>query len=243
MRRKSLNKKAVGHRIRELRNATGWGQNELQKIANIPGISVVSKYERGIVPPPLPHLIAIASSFQVSVDYILTGNDKEEPFQGIFNPQILAARLKEVRKSLGMTYKDFAAELECSNGTVNFYENGTIVPPTKSFFEITKIYDCTADFLLSDRKQIVSKKFLVNPTETENSATVYGKPESGQEQMEAILDMIEFRKDDLNQRIRYTSLLPETESALSLAKNQTAEKEDLQLLQLVANRLLIRYNE
>ena len=69
--------KDVGQRIAKLRKASGWSQMELAEKLNVSD-KTVSKWENGGM-PSIDLLPGLSSLFGVSIDYLLTGNDKKEP--------------------------------------------------------------------------------------------------------------------------------------------------------------------
>lgn len=66
-------KKAIGDRIRELRKAKGLSQNELAEILSI-SQDAVSKIEQGKVSLNLEYQFILANEFNVSHDFLCTGN-------------------------------------------------------------------------------------------------------------------------------------------------------------------------
>lgn len=59
-------------------------------------------------------------------------------------------RLKEIRKSMSLTLRDLAAEVNINSATLNQIEN-EIRPFTQEHLEIlTKYFDCSADYLLGN---------------------------------------------------------------------------------------------
>jgi len=74
--RANPNLRTLGRRLRELRGID-LTQGEL---ANELGISQsqLSKYERGVAAPPADILLIIKQRFQVSVDWLLTGEGPKE---------------------------------------------------------------------------------------------------------------------------------------------------------------------
>jgi transcriptional regulator with XRE-family HTH domain len=64
--------RAIGARLRELREERGWTQRELDSRLGILQ-SKLSKYESGTHQPSLRTLVRIANLFGVSTDYLLTG--------------------------------------------------------------------------------------------------------------------------------------------------------------------------
>jgi transcriptional regulator with XRE-family HTH domain len=74
-RREGPNLKALGRRLRELR---GFELTQ-EEFANELGISQsqLSKYERGVTAPPADVLFLVKKRFQVSIDWVLTGDGEK----------------------------------------------------------------------------------------------------------------------------------------------------------------------
>lgn len=70
--------RAIGARLRELREERGWTQRELDTRLGILQ-SKLSKYESGTHQPSLRTLVRMANLFGVSTDYLLTGAGTPAP--------------------------------------------------------------------------------------------------------------------------------------------------------------------
>ena len=70
--------KAIGARLRDLREERGWTQRELDSRLGILQ-SKLSKYESGTHQPSLRTLVRMANLFGVSTDYLLTGSGTPAP--------------------------------------------------------------------------------------------------------------------------------------------------------------------
>ena len=70
---------ALSEKIMNLRKKNGWSQEELAERLDISRQSV-SKWESGESIPTLEKLIRISEIFEVSTDYLLKDNFKEEKF-------------------------------------------------------------------------------------------------------------------------------------------------------------------
>jgi transcriptional regulator with XRE-family HTH domain len=64
--------KSLGRRIRQLRGFDVT-QGEFAKMLGV-SQSQLSKYERGVIAPPANVLVRIKEQFQVSIDWLLTGD-------------------------------------------------------------------------------------------------------------------------------------------------------------------------
>ena len=76
IKRDSLDLRTLGRRLRELRGFD-LTQGELAKELGI-SQSQLSKYERGIAAPPADILFFIKQRFEVSIDWLLTGEGLKE---------------------------------------------------------------------------------------------------------------------------------------------------------------------
>jgi len=74
----SVFSRAIGTRLRELREERGWTQRELDSRLGILQ-SKLSKYESGTHQPSLRTLIRMANLFGVTTDYLLTGTGTPVP--------------------------------------------------------------------------------------------------------------------------------------------------------------------
>lgn len=70
-------KKALGRRVKDLRKLRGWTQKDLAGRLDV-RFSLLNKYESGIHVPPVAKLVELAEIFDTSVDYLLTGDEKED---------------------------------------------------------------------------------------------------------------------------------------------------------------------
>lgn len=70
-------RKAFGKRIKKLRKQRKWTQKELAAKLNV-RFPQLNKYEGGLHVPPLEKIIQLAEIFDITVDYLLTGNHSEE---------------------------------------------------------------------------------------------------------------------------------------------------------------------
>ncbi|OPZ92573.1 MAG: HTH-type transcriptional regulator Xre [Firmicutes bacterium ADurb.Bin419] len=62
--------------------------------------------------------------------------------------ETFSERLKEIRKSKGLTQRQFAAAIGCNRATYNHYENGNRHPDVVMIKEICQKFNVSADYLL-----------------------------------------------------------------------------------------------
>lgn len=82
-------------KLKNLRQSRGWSQGQLGKKLGI-NVQLISKYERGVVCPPTPMMVKIASVLDVSLDYLLR-DDKNIAVNKIKNQELLN-RIEEIEK-------------------------------------------------------------------------------------------------------------------------------------------------
>ena len=82
-----------GKRLKQLRINKDWSQSDLAAKLKI-DTQRVSKFERGITRPPLEVLPKLAELFEVSLDYLITGNSYIEE-EVVKNPELIT-RFQEV---------------------------------------------------------------------------------------------------------------------------------------------------
>lgn len=75
------------NRLKKLRQSRGWSQGQLGKKLGV-NVQRVSKYERGIISPPLNMVVNIATVFEVSLDYLLR-NENNVAVNKIKNQKLL----------------------------------------------------------------------------------------------------------------------------------------------------------
>lgn len=78
----------LGERIAALRRAAGMNQSQLAQKLKI-SASAVGMYEQGRREPSLDTLVAMAETFGVSIDFLVTGKPATEPEQQAINDLLL----------------------------------------------------------------------------------------------------------------------------------------------------------
>lgn len=62
--------------------------------------------------------------------------------------RFLPERLKELRRNVNMTQKEFSEKIGCTMASLSAYENGSKNPPTQTLINIALNFDCSIDWLL-----------------------------------------------------------------------------------------------
>lgn len=62
--------------------------------------------------------------------------------------RFLPERLKELRRNVNMTQKEFSEKIGCTMASLSAYENGSKIPPTQTLINIASIFNCSIDWML-----------------------------------------------------------------------------------------------
>lgn len=85
--------KRLSDKLKKLRHDRGWSQGQLAKKLGV-NTQRISKYERGIITPPTVMMVKIASTYDVSLDYLL-GSESNTAVSKITN-QALLKRIEQI---------------------------------------------------------------------------------------------------------------------------------------------------
>lgn len=141
----------IGDKIAEQRKKLGLNQEELAKALDISQKSI-SKYERGDRRPSYEVLLAMASLFNVSVDYLL----------GMAEPEASTTnRLKSLRKAKGMKQSELGELLNVQDAAISKYESGKIPLTGDTLLKLSEIFNVSVDYLLglSKPESSVTREF------------------------------------------------------------------------------------
>lgn len=172
-------------RMAEQRKKLGLSQEELATKLKISQKSI-SKYELGHRRPSYETLVAMASIFDVSVDYLL-GNDivensdrkcnnadktNEPAKQGYFffffdDEELLrdtfSKRIKTAIADMGLTEDEFKDAISFNNEKATSFLTGNVEPTAKDLIELSRFLNTSIDYLLGQVPKLNNKeKNLLN---------------------------------------------------------------------------------
>lgn len=124
--------------LKKLRHESNLTQSELADRLNITR-SALSLYELGKRTPDFNTLIKIADNFDVSIDFLLRRNEKNNT---------LGSRIKVLRKEYNMTQTDLANKLNITKSNISKYENNIVDPSLEILKTMSDIFDVSVDYLL-----------------------------------------------------------------------------------------------
>lgn len=135
-------------RIKEIREDNDLTQVEIAKILNV-NRGAYSLWELGINTIPLNYLNDFCNYFELSFDYVLgiTNVKKYTLASQNINRNVLAKRLKEIRKKEKKTQTDIALLLNTTHSTWSAYEHNKVLIPTIFLWKFATEYKCSIDWL------------------------------------------------------------------------------------------------
>ncbi len=143
-------------KLKYLREEAHLRQEDVAKILGIHRTTYTSyEIERDTI--PINHLNNLCNYFNISIDYALGlttkkqyPNNKEN-----INNELLAKRLKDIRKNNNLTQREIAKLLNISRSTWTGYEYNKYQIPTIILYGLAKKYHLSIDYLLGkiDTKQ------------------------------------------------------------------------------------------
>ncbi len=94
-------REGLGERVRRLRTARGWTQEQLARQAGL-SKSAISEAESETTQPRGPNLVRIASALGASIDFLLTGDERLPPPP---SPVIMPAELANMARRLALPFQ------------------------------------------------------------------------------------------------------------------------------------------
>lgn len=114
---------------------------------------------------------------------------------------VLADRLKELRRELGISQRDLARSLKLSPSTIAMYETGQREPDSKTLDHLASFFDVSLDYLVgrSDVRQSLHNKQPVNIDRilAEHNVLFDGKPLTDADKL-VILDSLRMVRRAMN---------------------------------------------
>jgi len=131
----SAKSEQLGDRVRRLRKALDWTQDQLATAAKV-SKSFISEVESGASQPRGPVLVKIAAALQASIDYLMTG---QEPAMQVAKPIEIPKELASFAKRRGVPYPHVEILIEFHNSIVGMRRDGPDVRPSEKEWE--DLYD------------------------------------------------------------------------------------------------------
>lgn len=102
---------------------------------------------------------------------------------------MIGQRIKERRKELKITQTQMQEETSISSGNLSCIENGKYLPSAVALLELSKILDCSVDWMLTGKSSISNNKTFLDNEEKELLDGFRELPEDDREELLCLLQM------------------------------------------------------
>ncbi len=151
-------------RIKNLREKYKYTQNEIAKLMGI-SRSLICLWEKGYANISLKQIIKLASIYKVPLDYILgiidnIDNNIQYKYISSLDLNYLGNKIKETRKSLGLTQDKFAKKLDTKRSSISYYEIGKMMISTADLKQICETFGVSSDYLIGNTDTFIFRTKL-----------------------------------------------------------------------------------
>ena len=102
---------------------------------------------------------------------------------------MIGQRIKERRKELKITQTQIQQETSISSGNLSCIENGKYLPSAVALLELSKILDCSIDWMLTGKSSISESSAILDNKETKLLNGFRELSEDDQEELIGLLEM------------------------------------------------------
>lgn len=102
---------------------------------------------------------------------------------------MIGQRIKERRKELKITQTQIQQETSISSGNLSCIENGKYLPSAVALLELSKILDCSVDWLLTGKSSISNNSIFLDTEEKELLNGFRELPEDDREELLCLMQM------------------------------------------------------
>ena len=157
-----MDKKAIGRKIQSIRLNLGMNTREFGEEIFNSSDSLVSRWEKGKSVPRQDRLKRIAELGNITVDELVATLDyqslyEQEKQKNIKNDaRIIGQRIKNIRRSKGLSMREFGEYFGAQSGVVSNWENAKQTPNRKRLKQIAEFAGITVEELTDsiDYKQL-----------------------------------------------------------------------------------------
>ena len=148
--------------LRYIREEKELTQKDVAKLLHV-SRSVYGMWEQEHDIIPLKRLNEFCNIFDVSLDYALGLNDniKYNYISKEINKEIIKVRVKNLRKSFGLTQEELAQKLNITRSLISKYENGFNLILTSFLLEYCQYFKISADYIVGRINERVGIKELI----------------------------------------------------------------------------------
>lgn len=140
--------KNLGYRLKKARSEKRLTQMEVAKIIGI-SHGTLSGYERDYRDPDTETLSKLASLYDVSLDWLLTGEENKDNSYTKNDSTVFTNRLKKQRENNQLTIEELAQKVDLTPYTIERFEDGRGgIPGQKTLDKLASVLGATRDYLL-----------------------------------------------------------------------------------------------
>lgn len=141
-------------KLRNLRERAGKSQSEMAKIIGV-SQQTYSLWEIGIKIIPLKHLNSLCDYYDVSMDYALGLEHKNnKTLTSPLDRKFIGLNIKKVRGDNSLTLRELAKILGTTSSTISAYETGKTLILTAFAYEICLRYKLSMDWLVGRKNEL-----------------------------------------------------------------------------------------
>ena len=97
-------------------------------------------------------------------------------------------RIKQLRNELNITQQELADKINCAKCTIAMYENGKRKPSIKVLFKLSKIFDCSIDYILGKSSVRSTEVIELSNIEIAFATGMKGLNKENQQTLKKIID-------------------------------------------------------
>lgn len=107
---------------------------------------------------------------------------------------IFQYRLKQLRENLGLTQEELAKQLNLTQSTIAYYENGRKMPTLENAKIIAEMFNTSLDYLLGIcNNQIIEKENIITTLYDKLLEDISTLSPKSQQDLEHFIDFLKFR--------------------------------------------------
>ena len=170
-------KNTIGERLKAARKNKNLTLKEVE-IAT--GISTgnLSELENDKKQPSSPTLILLKKSYDISIDWLLTGEKNYTPstirVENDNNFNTIGERIKYLRKIKNLRQQDLANATQISRSNISKIESDTLSPTASSIISLANFFDISTDWLLTGKeKNNISPEIMLKVMNLNENDLVY----------------------------------------------------------------------
>lgn len=139
----------MNFRLESLRDEKDLLQKDITNKLNI-SPSVYSEWEHNKLTIPTRRLYQLSELFEINIDYMvyLTNKKRFIKVQKDLDTNLVAIRVKEIRKELKLTMRDLAKIFNTTSSAISNYENNKYLILSPFLIKLCKLSNCSIDWVL-----------------------------------------------------------------------------------------------